>query len=125
MRKPSSGGRKNVGLRSKRAGVQVILEQSESETKTAHPSASSALPQGFRLVSGGAKANWARRGSLLTASYPQDRHIWIARSKDHDVSDPSTITAWSIGISYNSHNLISRPGPVTFPGNLYGFRGPR
>ena len=83
-------------------GVKVIQETSTSGTKTAHPTVSCSLPHGYRLIGGGAKTNWNGVGSLLTASYPQDRHTWIANGKDHEESDPSTITAWCVGVSFSS-----------------------
>ncbi|MBD1903371.1 hypothetical protein NDI44_22860 [Trichocoleus sp. DQ-A3] len=81
-----------------RVGLTVNRKSQTSGTATAHPSVSCVLEHGFRLLSGGAKANWTGEGSLLTASFPQDRHTWVARSKDHVASDPSTITAWCVGI---------------------------
>jgi hypothetical protein len=91
-----------IGLKQsflQRSGLEVRQTESTSETETAHPSVQAALPQGFRLFCGGARANWNGEGSLLTASFPIDRHIWEARSKDHEKRDPSTVTAWAIGVS--------------------------
>jgi len=81
-----------------RVGLTVNRKSQTSGTATAHPSVSCSLEHGFRLLSGGAKANWTGAGNLLTASFPQDRHAWVARSKDHIASDPCTITAWCVGI---------------------------
>jgi hypothetical protein len=91
-----------IGLKQsflQRARLNIIQAEPTSGTRTAHPSVSAALPHGFRLFCGGGRANWGGAGSLLTASYPLDRHIWEVRSKDHEISDPSTVTAWAIGVS--------------------------
>lgn len=80
------------------AGLKIVRECSTSSLVTAHPSVCCALHHGARLLSGGARTNWKGAGSLLTASYPQGFHIWGAQGKDHEISDPSTITAWCIGV---------------------------
>jgi len=72
---------------------------STTSTQVAHPSMQINLPDGFTIVGGGARANWTGAGSLLFASYPTpDLRGWVASSKDHDISDPSTITVWAIGL---------------------------
>lgn len=81
-----------------RVGLKILQKNTTSGTPTAHPSVNCVLEHGYRLVCGGAKTNWAGVGNLLTASFPQDRHIWVARGKDHKESDPSTITAWCVGV---------------------------
>jgi hypothetical protein len=58
----------------------------------------------FVLTGGGAFADWDMAGSLLTASFPTTQGGgapytgWEARSKQHIEPDPSTITAYAIGI---------------------------
>ena len=37
----------------------------------------------LRLTGAGARVNWSGVGSLLTASFPQDRRTVIAEGKDH------------------------------------------
>ena len=81
-----------------RVGLKVNQKNQTSGTATAYPSVSCVLEHGFRLLSGGAKTNWKGTGNLLTASFPQDRHKWVARGKDHMKSSPCTITAWCVGI---------------------------
>lgn len=83
-----------------RVGLMVNRKEQTSGTATAHPRVSCVLEQGFRLLSGGARTNWKGEGNLLTASFPQDRHTWVALGKDHIKSDPSTITAWAVGIAH-------------------------
>jgi hypothetical protein len=61
------------------------------------------LPDGFALTGGGCTVNWqasapAPAGNLLTGSFPSSLKSWECRSKDHSVADPSTITAYVIGI---------------------------
>src|SRR6185437_10831382 len=50
------------------------------------------------LTGGGAFVNWHGAGNLLTASFPNSDTSWEVRSKDHDISDPSQITAYAIGM---------------------------
>jgi vibriolysin len=70
------------------------------------------------LTGGGAFVDWQGAGNLLTASFPNSSSSWEARSKDHDVSDPSRITAYAIGLrprsaSVHLHTIIvNSTGPV-------------
>jgi len=91
-----------IGLKTsflQRIGLGVVRAQPQTGAPDNHPNVTAALPQGFRLFCGGARANWKGAGSLLTASYPQDRHTWIVKSKDHEIADPSTVTAFGVGVS--------------------------
>ncbi|MCG8379087.1 MAG: cell envelope integrity protein TolA [Proteobacteria bacterium] len=63
-----------------------------------HPNASITIPSSFVMTGGGAKVNWTGEGNLLTASFPKDQHSWEARSKDHSIASPGTITVYAIGI---------------------------
>ena len=72
---------------------------SATSTVTAHPTMQVDLPNDFVVVGGGARANYAGAGSLLFASYPTpNSQGWIASAKDHDISDPASITVWAIGL---------------------------
>jgi hypothetical protein len=65
----------------------------------AHPTAPATLPAGYKLIGGGALANWRGAGELLISSYPSN-NAWIAQSKDHvdpEIGQP-TITVWAIGL---------------------------
>jgi len=90
----------------------------ETSSPTAHPQALAVLPDGFVLTGGGAFVNWHGAGNLLTASFPNSDNSWEARSKDHDISDPSQITAYAIGIRPKpgkkrlSHLIKSATGAV-------------
>jgi hypothetical protein len=63
-----------------------------------HPEASASMPDPFLLVSGGFRVDWNGAGNLGTASFPENNFSWKVRSKDHDISDPSNIRAFAIGI---------------------------
>jgi vibriolysin len=72
---------------------------SATSAGAAHPTMQVNVPDGFIVVGGGARTNWAGAGSLLFASYPTaDLRGWVGSGKDHDVSDPATITVWAIGL---------------------------
>src|SRR5258707_10281987 len=72
---------------------------SATSARVAHPSTQAIIPDGFIVVGGGACANWSGAGSLLFASYPTPGlRSWLGAAKDHDISDPSTITVWAIGL---------------------------
>jgi hypothetical protein len=80
------------------AGLAVThYPPSTTPIPTHHPWITLVIPDSH-LVSGGAQVNWTGEGNLLTASFPQDRQTWIARGKDHFNPDPTTITAWGIGL---------------------------
>ena len=78
-------------------GWEVHIAEATS-TSAPHPTTSVTLPEGYTMTGGGARANWEHGGSLLTASYPNGTRTWEARSKDHRVSDPATLTVYVIGI---------------------------
>jgi len=73
---------------------------SQTSEVAAHPSQQVNLPSEFVVVGGGAMANYGTGvGSMLYASYPtDDLSGWIGSAKDHQVSDPTTITVWAIGL---------------------------
>jgi hypothetical protein len=78
------------------------IASSTSAAPASHPRATAALPAGFVLVGGGAKANWQQTGgpgSLLYASRPGSGQSWFAAAKDHRLPSPTTITAYAIGVS--------------------------
>jgi hypothetical protein len=62
-----------------------------------HPTAQVQVAAGFTLCGGGALDNYSGNGNLLTAIFPQGP-FWMAAGKDHEHADPSTITAYAIGI---------------------------
>jgi hypothetical protein len=95
-----------------------VIIKSETSAPAAHPQAVATLPNGYTLTGGGAFVDWHGAGNLLTASFPTSDLSWEARSKDHDVSDPSRITAYAIGMKPRSatkkltHVIKSATGAV-------------
>jgi hypothetical protein len=88
-----------IGLRKAfldEAGMTVTSVNSTTSKVAHHPRHALVVPD-FHLTGGGARTNWKGLGSLLTATFPQDRQTWIAQGKDHIESDPATITAWAVG----------------------------
>ena len=67
-----------------------------------HPTAQVSVPQGYKLIGGGAIDNWVGEGNLLTASYPSG-NTWLAAGKDHQVASPSYITVYALGL-YDPHD---------------------
>lgn len=90
-----------IGLKQQFLTANSMLGDLIVATKTTpvgahHPRVTVVVPD-FHLTGGGAVVNWNGAGSLLTASFPQDRQTWIAEGKDHIDSDISTITGYAIG----------------------------
>jgi len=81
-------------------GLRIQQRSQRSDGYQQHPTATCALDFGFRLLSGGAEAQWSGAGQLLTATYPVDVHQWRASSKDHWIVDYGSVTAYCIGISF-------------------------
>jgi vibriolysin len=77
-----------------------VIIKSETSNPAPHPQAVAILPSGYKLTGGGAFVDWTGAGNLLTASFPNSESSWEARSKDHDISDPSRITAYAIGMKH-------------------------
>lgn len=66
-----------------------------------HPSTTAFVPPGYVLLGGGARPNYGGAGQLLVASWgtgDSNPPSWFAKSKDHVVADPSTITAFTISV---------------------------
>jgi hypothetical protein len=75
-----------------------VFIKKETSNPAQHPQAVATLPDGYVLTGGGAFVDWHGAGNLLTASFPTSDSAWEARSKDHDVVDPASISAYAIGI---------------------------
>jgi hypothetical protein len=84
------------------SGVIPIVTLSSTSQAAAHPAViSPPLPPPFIMTGGGAKVSYGGAGNILIASYPNDGNppnSWVAASKDHEVSDPATVTAYVIGM---------------------------
>ena len=76
-----------------------------SSARVPHPTARACVSEGYKLVGGGGQVNYGGSGSLLTESYPEGR-CWIASSKDHLRPDPSTVTAYAIGLLDTSNSWV-------------------
>lgn len=82
----------------------VVIQQ-QTSGPAAHPRASATLPPGYVLTGGGACVIYHGCGNMLTASFPASATAWEARAKDHDLPDPSPITAFAIGIKPKSSTV--------------------
>lgn len=79
------------------AGIQTRIFLATSAV-AAHPAVAVEVGTGYKVIGGGAFANWRGAGSLLIASYPEAPRKWVAAAKDHRYADPASITAWAIGL---------------------------
>jgi vibriolysin len=84
----------------------VVISSSTSDPAP-HPQAVVSVTAGYTLTCGGAFVNYQGAGNILTASFPNSDTSWYAQSKDHDVSDPATITAYAIGIKHKVISLVN------------------
>ena len=94
------------------------------------PSIEVAAPDFNILLSGGATANYQGAGQLLTDSHPasDNANAWVAASKDHQVSDVSTVTAYVISVPVCLNNQwpngsclnVTSPSNSTFVSTGYG-----
>jgi MAC/Perforin domain len=81
-----------------------------------HPDARVVVPEGYKLLCGGALDNWKGAGHLLTASYPESDNTWRASGKDHNHSDPASISVFALAV-YDPDDIWevkifpSRPSP--------------
>ncbi|NUS85706.1 MAG: hypothetical protein HOY75_23995 [Streptomyces sp.] len=79
--------------------VLTSISRSDS-TQTAHPAAVASVAPGYALTGGGAEVHYHGAGSLLWKLEPATTQTpsFSAASKDHLASDPSSLTAYSLGI---------------------------
>jgi len=75
--------------------IESIAARSELAS---HPSVFVTVPNGFKIIGGGAMIDAVEPSNFLTASYPFDRETWFAAGKDHEIDSPAAITAWAIAI---------------------------
>ncbi len=89
-----------VGLSNAFLQANRLVVQSRQVTSgtTNHPNTTCTLDFGYKIIGGGAKANWNSNGSLLTSSFPSGEQAWYGAAKDHMVADPSSITVYCIGV---------------------------
>jgi hypothetical protein len=56
------------------------------------------VPQGFKILGGGALIDSVDPSNFLTASFPVDQRTWFAAGKDHEISSPASITVWAFAV---------------------------
>jgi len=81
-----------------RQQLRDSIEVTFADSGTApHPEAETGVPSDqFVLIGGGLRVDWQGAGNLATASFPSTEFSWKARSKDHDISDPSNLRVFAI-----------------------------
>lgn len=86
---------------------------------TNHPDARIVVPEGYKLLSGGALDNYKdpEPGNLLTASYPESDNTWRGSGKDHIAADPASVSAFALAVYdpddiWEARIFQSRPSPA-------------
>ncbi len=97
----------------RRAAIREAYQKKAAQSLTTHiisvtskidrrPEASVKVPEGYKLLSGGALLNWSHTGSLLTASFPdagapgESTDTWTAAGKEHF----GELDGWTWGSKY-------------------------
>jgi hypothetical protein len=82
--------------------VTTFIARSDA-LQAPHPAAVATLPPGFALTGGGGEVHFNGAGNLLWKLEPATsiNPNFSAASKDHITPDPSTITAYALGIQIN------------------------
>jgi hypothetical protein len=62
-----------------------------------NPTVTASVPDGYQLVGGGCRSEWAGAGQLLYASYPS-ANSWICGAKSHAVPDDASLTAFAVAV---------------------------
>jgi len=82
-----------------------------------HPDVRIVVPEGYKLLSGGALDDWKGSGNLLTASFPESDNTWRGSGKDHVNADPASVSAFALAV-YDPDDIWevrifqSRPSPA-------------
>jgi hypothetical protein len=77
---------------------QIVVVQSNPSPPSDLPTNTINVPWNYLLIGGGAFDDYHGYGNILTRSYPNGFN-WEVRGKAHSHSDPSSITAYAIGIN--------------------------
>ncbi|OUA56117.1 MULTISPECIES: hypothetical protein [Bacillus cereus group] len=94
-------GLKIAGMSRQQLRDSIYISQADSGVGP-HPEAETGVPSDdFLLIGGGFMVDWHGAGNLATASFPDTEFSWKARSKDHEISDPSNLRVFAIGIRRN------------------------
>jgi hypothetical protein len=89
-----------IGIKARNgaSGPRMIMVSGNTGT-AAHPSGSVSVGFPFKVSGGGAIDRWTGAGNLLTAIYPSGANQWSAAGKDHEISDPASLTIYAIGLA--------------------------
>ncbi|HEY1248150.1 MAG TPA: hypothetical protein VGE97_04115 [Nitrososphaera sp.] len=88
------------------AGLGTVKKfQAVGEKSEGAPQTTLTIPEGYKILGGGARVNWSEPGNLLTASYPLNERTWIAASKAHGTKSDAYIDVWAIAI-YDPNNQL-------------------
>jgi hypothetical protein len=94
-------GMKIAGMSRQDLLNSVFISQADSG-EAPHPEAETGVPSNdFVLLGGGFRVDYRGAGNIATASFPSSQFSWKARSKDHDIPDPSNLHVWAIGLRRN------------------------
>ena len=81
--------------------THVMLATSDTAE---HPDVSVRVPDGYKLLSGGAFDDWSDPGNMLTASFPEGDNTWRASGKDHVTLSPARVTAYAT-VTYDPDDI--------------------
>lgn len=90
---------KGAFLRETAKNVAVTVFSQTSATAATRPDAKVTIPEGYKLLSGGAIIDQAGAGNLLTYSFPESNNSWRGIGKDHSVGNAAKITVYALAIS--------------------------
>jgi hypothetical protein len=62
------------------------------------PEARVVVPEGYKLLCGGALDNFKGPGNMLTASFPESDNTWLATGKAHLEPDPASISVFALAV---------------------------
>lgn len=110
--------RKAIHEAYKRKAAKELAPEILSVTSdvSSHPDARVVVPEGYKLLCGGALDNWKGEGNILTASFPEGDNTWRASGKDHIKGDHASVSAFALAI-YDPDDIwevkifTSRPSP--------------
>lgn len=84
------------------ARIEVsVFEQTSGSSS--HPSVEVVVPEGYKIIGGGARVGSNPVGNLIVESYPVSTGKWRVKSKDHGQSSQATITAYALAM-YDPEN---------------------
>ena len=98
----------------------VIPKFTNKSAAASQPSASVTVPNGYKMLGGGAVIDSVEPSNFLTASYPVNRQTWFAAGKDHEVASPASIRVWAFAIEdlddiWDVQMVSATSGPASHP----------